>query len=84
MKTKNLIAAAIVSVCASVAFAANTTPQVDFTNTMTPYEVTAQAQTSSAGSDAQAKNAGAGEQSNQAVNFANSMQPWEVTAQTSK
>lgn len=84
MNTKNLIAAVIVSVCASAASAANTTQQVDFTNTMTPYEVTAQTQTTSVGSDAQIKNAGAGEQSTEAVTFANTMQPWEVTAQTRK
>lgn len=86
MNTKNLIAAAIVSACASAAFAANTA-QVDFANTMTPYEVTAQTQAgsaASAGSDAQARNANAGQQTTQTLNFTNSMEPAAVTAQSGK
>jgi hypothetical protein len=81
MNAKKLIAAVIVSACATGAFAA-TTPQADFANTFTPYEVTAQNATGSSGSNVQAKNAGAGEQAMSAVNFANTLQPWEVTAQS--
>jgi hypothetical protein len=83
MNTKNLIAAAIVSACASTAFAANTA-QVDFANTAAPYEVTAQTQAASAGSDAQARNANAGQQTTQTPNFTNSMEPSAVTAQSGK
>jgi hypothetical protein len=81
MNARKLLAAVIVSACATGAYAANTS-SVDFANTFTPYEVTAQNTAGSSGAGAQAKSAGAGEQALPTLNFGNSAEPSAVTAQS--
>lgn len=81
MNARKLFAAVIVSACATGAYATNASP-VDFTNTFTPYEVTAQNTAGSSGAVAQAKSAGADQQATSALNFGNSFEPSAVTAQS--
>jgi len=79
MNAKKLIVAVAVSACAAGAFAADAA-RVDFYNTATPHEVTAQnAGSLAAAATTQAKSTG--EQSAPAINFANSVEPSLVTAQ---
>ncbi len=80
MNAKKLIVTIAVPLFATSAFAVET-PEVNFHNSLTPYEVTAQDKSGSSGSDAQAANAGVATQAMPVVNFANTMEPWVVTAQ---
>lgn len=84
MNARKLFAAVIVSACATGAYAANATnaSPVDFTNTFTPYEVTAQNTAGSSGADSQAKSVGADQQATFSLNFGNSAEPSAVTAQS--